>query len=197
MFQELNLPFNPLTKDFKVPEVLNTGRKNKYFPIDKKNINDEIKSIFNGLGLVIGGVIIFKKYKNGISPIHSDVLLVGTQWIRWHTAINFNLTSAYSKMMWFETKLQELHPKTVNFSQPLEYNLSGIHYGKWGNSNIDSVDFSLVGSCNITSPTLVRTDIPHTTVNLDSKDRLCASIRFTDNYTYQELLEKFQGFIYE
>lgn len=197
MFQELNLPCNPLIKDFKVPEVLYTDRINKYYPIDKKNISNEIKNIFNELGLVIGGVIIFKKHQNGISPIHTDVLLVDSRWVRWHAAINFNLTSAQSKMMWFETKLQELYPETANLSQPLEYNLSGIHYGKRGNSNVNSVDFSLIGSCSITSPTLVRTDIPHTTINLDSKDRLCASIRFSNNYTYQELLEKFQGFIYE
>lgn len=191
MFQELDLPIDPLVKDFQLPEILYTDRKNRYYPIDKKNINDEIKNIFDRLGLIIGGIIIFKKHENGMSPVHSDILLVNNQWVRWHAAINFNLTSADSKMIWFETKLQELHPVTANLSQPLEYNLSGIHYGKWGNSYVNNRDFSLIGSCNITSPTLVRTDIPHTTVNYDSRDRLCASIRFADNYTYQELLEKF------
>lgn len=194
MFRELNLPLDPLIKNFKVPEVLYTDRKNRYYPIDKKNINDETKNIFDRLELEIGGIIIFKKHENGISPIHSDILLVNNQWVRWHAAINFNLTSAYSTMMWFETKLQELHPETVNLTQPLEYNLSGIHFGKWGNSDFKNDDFSLVGTCNIKSPTLVRTDIPHTTINLDSKDRLCVSIRFFDNYTYQELLGKFSNY---
>jgi hypothetical protein len=191
MFQELDLPINPLVEDVQFPEFLFRDRRNRYYPIDKKNINEQTKKIFDDLDLTIGGVIIFKKCQNGISPIHSDILLVNDRWIKWHAAINYNLTSADSNMTWFETKLQEIYPTRRNLSQPLEYNLSGIHYGYQGNKYVSNTDFSLIGNCKLTAPTLIRTDIPHTTVNLDSRDRLCASIRFTDNHTYQELLEKF------
>lgn len=191
MFQELDLPINPLVKNFQLPEILSRDRKNRYYPIDAKNINEHTTKFFDDLGLTIDGVVIFKKHQNGTSPIHSDILLINNCWIKWHAAINYNLTSAESNMMWFETKLPELYPAGRDFSQPMEYNLAGIHYGRWENKDINGKDFSLIGSCNIISPTLVRTDIPHTTVNYDSRDRLCASIRFFNNYTYQELLEKF------
>jgi hypothetical protein len=195
MFCQLNLPVDPFIEDFEIPEILYLNKKNRYYPVDKENINDQTKKIFDEIQLTIGGIIIFKKHKNGISPVHSDILLVDRQWIKWHAAINYNLTSAYSKMMWFETKLQELHPKTANLSQPLEYNLSGIHYGRWENRDMHKEDFSIIASCGLTTPTLVRTDIPHTTVNLDNKDRLCASIRFNNNYTYEQLLAKFSNYV--
>ena len=191
MFQELDLPANPLVEGFQPPVGLFKDRKNRYYPVDKKNINEQTKKIFDELGLTVGGIIIFKKCQNGMSPVHSDLLLMNDRWIKWHAAINYNLTTADSNMTWYETKLKEIYPSDINSNQPLEYNLSGIHYGYLGNRNINCPDFSLIGSCRLTKPTLLRTDIPHTTVNLDSRDRVCASIRFANNYTYQELLEKF------
>jgi len=86
MFQELDLPINPLVEDVQFPEFLFRDRRNRYYPIDKKNINEQTKKIFDDLDLTIGGVIIFKKCQNGISPIHSDILLVNNRWIKWHAA---------------------------------------------------------------------------------------------------------------
>jgi hypothetical protein len=185
------LPENPFIESFSVPDVLYTDRKNRFYPVDNNLVNSKTKEIFDSIDLKIGGIIIFKKHTDGMSPVHSDLLLVNNNWVKWNAAVNYNLTGSESKMMWFKTDLEEIYIDKIKVDHPIEYNLSGIHYGKWGNSNIDTVYFTLIEEDNIKFPTLVRTDVPHTVVNLDSKDRICASIRFNYNYTFQELLEKF------
>jgi hypothetical protein len=185
------LPENPFIETFSVPDVLYTDRRNRYYPVDIKLVNDKTKEIFDSIDLKIGGIIIFKKHTNGMSPVHSDLLLVDNVWVRWNAAVNYNLTGSESKMMWFKTDLEEICIDKIKVDQPIEYNLSGIHYGKIGNSNTTCADFTLIEEDNIRFPTLVRTDVPHTAINLDSKDRICASIRFNYNYTFQELSEKF------
>jgi len=195
MKKVLNLPLNPLVDSFKAPRFLYIDNRNRYFPIDLGFVNKETLDIFEELNLKIGGVVLFKKHPNGISPIHTDVLKVDDTWVKWHAAINYNLTAAVSKMMWFNTSLPEIYPSFLGQTvQPKEYNLSGIHYGENNNANTESKDFSLIEEFQLIQPTLVRTSIPHTTINMDDKVRLCASIRFTDNYTFEELLEKFEGY---
>lgn len=185
------LPENPFIQSFSVPGVLYTNRRNRYYPVDANLVNNKTKEIFDSIDLKIGGIIIFKKHTNGISPVHTDLLLMNKVWVKWNAAVNYNLTGSESKMMWFKTDLEEIYMNTLTAGQPLEYNLSGVHYGKIGNCSTTCSDFTLIEEDNIKFPTLVRTDVPHTVVNLDSKDRICASIRFTHNYTFQELLEKF------
>lgn len=193
MKQKLSLPQNPFVDNFLISPILYRDRQNRYCSIDSKYINKKTSSIFDNLGLEVGGIIIFKKHQHGISPIHRDILLEDNKWTVWRSAINYNLTEAKSKMMWFETSLEEVYPKRTY--RLADYDLSGIHYDKWSNSCFNDPNFNLIDEEDIQNPTLVRTDVPHTTINLDAKDRLCASIRFKINYTFDELLSKFKEFL--
>jgi len=195
MKQRLSLPENPFIKDYELPKNLYLDKGNRYFPIDKKYLNNETSSLFKSLGLEVGGIIVFKKHQFGISPIHTDILLEKKQWTIWNAAVNYNLTKSRSKMMWFETSLNKVYPIHTHSYQPLDYYLSGIHYGKQSNKDYRDSSFKLLDEEDIQAPTLVRTDVPHTTINLDNIDRICASVRFKNNYTFDELKKKFKEFL--
>lgn len=195
MKQRLSLPENPFIKDYKLPDNLYSKNDNTYYPIDKIYVTDETRSLFNNLGLEIDGIIVFKKHSGGVSPIHTDIMLDKNRWKIWHAAINYNLTKSKSKMMWFETDLKPAYPTNIHFDQPLDYNLSGIHYGDRSNRNYRSTGFKLIEEDDIQHPTLVRTDVPHTTINLDTSDRICASIRFKNNYSFDQLKEIFREYL--
>lgn len=192
MKQILALPDNPFSNKFVIPQILYVDTRNRYCPVDVKFINEKTLFIFKKLNLEIGGIIVFKKHTNGISPVHTDILFEKDEWSIWNCAVNYNLTGARSKMMWFETSLEQCYPINSKMHKSTDYILSGIHYGKRLNADYTSSSFKLIDEEEIIKPTLVRTDVPHTTINLDDKDRICASIRFKINYSFNELLEKFK-----
>lgn len=190
---ELNLPENPLKSDFVLPEFLTFDDKNRYIPIDVSWIEANTKQMFEDCGLQIGGIIIFKKPHGGISPIHTDILKVDNNWIVWNCAINYNISSSNSKMLWFKSSAKQLISNISD--QPDHYVLSGIHYGTFGNKDIYSKEFEIIEKHQITKPSLVRTHIPHTVINNDNHDRICLSIRFSENPSYEQVYKLMSKYI--
>lgn len=192
--QKLSILNNPLVEDYIFPDQF-FHERNLYLPVSKEIINDKILSLINDLGLVIGGVIVFRKPSLARSPVHKDILLTTTGWTVWKSAVNFNLTHSEAKMIWYETSLQPIVPFPQILRNENDYRLSGIHYGRRGKKIFSSGDFKVIHEETMDTPTIVATDIPHSVINLSNKERVCISIRFKENYSFLDLREKFKNYL--
>lgn len=192
--QKLSILDNPLVEDYILPDQI-FHKRNVYFPISKEMINSDALSLFDNLGLVIGGVIVFRKPPLGKSPVHTDVLLTTDGWTVWKSAVNFNLTNSTAEMTWYETALEPSVPPPQKLRNQTNYRLSGIHYGRRENKDLSNGDFKILHEESIYTPAIVATDIPHSVVNLSSEERVCISIRFKENYSFLELKEKFKNYL--
>ena len=194
MFAKLNLPLNPTQPNFNVTEDFARYVMFNYLPIEPKALSDDVQEAFNSRGLEIGGVILFRRKTNSYCPAHSDVLWRDGSWMRWNCAVNWNLLQTPSVMQWYQVDLPEVLPNAGLNDQPIEYSLSGIHFGARGNRDHDQ-NFHLVAETDLMLPTLVRTDIPHTIKNHDQRDRWCLSVRFKENLTFSQVSEMLKDLV--
>lgn len=190
--QKLSILDNPLVEDYILPDQL-FHKRNVYFTIRKEMINSDALSLFDNLGLIIGGVIVFRKPPLGKSPIHTDILLTTDGWTVWKSAVNF--TNSKAEMTWYETALEPIVPFPQKLRNQNDYRLSGIHYGRRENKDLSNGDFKILHEEFIYTPAIVATDIPHSVVNLSDEERVCISIRFKENYSFLELKEKFKNYL--
>jgi len=187
-YLELNFQERILTDDYVRP-VLDSLHP-KYWHVGPKFIHTEITDLFSKLNLELHDVEIFKKTPGAVGAIHHDVVYNNetTTWDAWNCAININLDNTQSKMYWFSSSLPQVLP-TVK-----EAKLNGIHYGKMHNNKFHNTnDFTILDSCMINKPTLVRTNVIHTVENSDEKDRWCISLRFKGNPTFEECAERLKS----
>lgn len=189
LFALVNTPFDA---NFQLPKLKNTQLT--HWPIGVEYINPKLKSQLAQVGLSIGGLVLFYKSKKTIGALHSDIVWdhVTSSWKPWYAAINWDLNNTRSKMYWYQTD-QPGQVSTPEYSTdiPGSYRLNGIHYGSINNINFkDNPEYILLDEIDITVPTLVRTNIPHSVENLADQPRWCLSIRFLDNPEFDDCLKQ-------
>jgi hypothetical protein len=149
-------------------------------------ISDELKTIFNQLNVFPEAMLFFVDFSTRKSRqknwIHSDIVNVNNeQWVKVPFALNFELTKSKVVFNWFENinDLKEVMPQTFEADLRSKWS-SGIHYEYHGNG--DTSQFASIDSYEMTSPALVRTNIPHN-VSFEkvSQYRLGLSFRFPQN----------------
>mgnify|MGYP000862204531 CR=1 FL=1 len=163
----LELDFNKkiLTDDYVHPFTGNLSAK--YWHVESKFIHSETQDLFFKFGFELYDVEMFWKRPGVVGVAHHDVVYNNETetWDTWDCAININLDNTQSKMYWFSSSLPQVLP-TVK-----EAKLNGIHYGKMHNNKFHNTnDFTILDSCMINKPTLVRTNVIHTVENSDEKD---------------------------
>jgi hypothetical protein len=196
MFKELSLIENPLDKDFNFSSFYNIKKQSKNMELPLSVLNNDLVCLLNSCGLSLAGVVLFFKQPGGKSPVHVDLVFDNGIWVKWHCAINWNLTGAENIMSWWETKETPINAIRYPIQSGENYILRGEHYGQYNNRNLDLSKSRQLALSNIIRPTLLKTDIPHTVENTDKeKTRICISVRFKGNPSYEDVLEKLKVFI--
>jgi hypothetical protein len=192
-FVELDLPNQPLVENFERPTNIAVSKGSPtYISISLDFIKIEIIDIFKEINLEVLGVILFRKHPSSTGPVHRDLIFENNKWKSCNYGVNWNLDDTHSIMEWYSTDEKEIWPFTPWNKK--DFILSGINYGYMGNTDIPFEKFKLLSSLNLTSPTLVRTDIPHRVKNLDVKDRWCISLRFKQDLSWPEAEQIFSKF---
>jgi hypothetical protein len=97
-------------------------------------------------------------------------------------AINWVMGSAKSEMIWYEP---------ISAGSEIKTNV-GTDYQRWKLDEVKEIE-----KASFTGPTLVRTDIPHRSVNYDMRNpRWCISLRTTKKIvTWNDAVEYFKPYI--
>ena len=188
-FVKLDLPDQPLVKNFERPTNIAVIGAPTYISISLDFVKKEIINIFKEINLEVSGAILFRKRPSATSPIHKDLVLEDNKWKMCSYGVNWNLDGTHSIMEWYDTNEKEIWPGIPFYKSA--FILCGINYGLMGSTNTNSDKFKLLSSLNLTTPTLVRTDIPHRVKNLDVIDRWCVSLRFKQNLSWLEAVPLF------
>jgi hypothetical protein len=139
----------------------------------------------------------FRKPPKSIGALHSDIIWDSNInfWTQWHCALNINLDNTDSIMYWYSATETPVFPLDETPPSPID-KLYGIHYGSKHNRDFkNNSSFSLIETFRIVKPTLVKTSVPHSVENTDTKDRWCLSLRFKNNPSYYECLDKLKDWI--
>lgn len=210
-FQELNLPEIPVlnVEDWLMDKLKDVGYSLHTEP--EKVLNDQIINKFRDIGVTPGYITIFTNSNDGVLDnrfTHSDVTSVQdprtltgppyqVKWKTCHFGINFEIYDNENIFNWYKNKDESkfLMPPIIIKTLGQAW-LSGIHYGeKRGVGGIPE-QLEHVATTSIRGkPTLVRTDVPHNTlykVPPGISHRVGISIRFYENWTWEEALEKFK-----
>ena len=131
-------------------------------------------SLFNRYDLVVGIVQLFMRKPLYQHPgAHCDMLPDGTIL---GAALNWCVGHDDSEMVWFEK------PQTV-------FNKSNDSFAyvdhEWPRDTLIETHRHIIGN----SPTLVRTDIPHT-IDMKDHERWCISLRFHNNLNWDKCVKK-------
>lgn len=189
---ELDITNSPLKENFIYPADVGKRGNPSYVYISVDYVKHEVIDLFKKYDIDIAAAVLFCKKPTAINPLHSDVVLTENGWEKWACAINWNLTEAESTMWWYDSADNEMHPNKVE-KHDNDYILSGIHYGHWNNIKINPEKTKLLQEYKlISTPCLVRTDVPHQIKNNDIKDRWCLSLRTKINYSWDEAVEVFK-----
>ena len=196
-FKKLNLPENPLLDS----RAISQSHIPKPYKIStpEEVLTKEVLDIFSSLDLRVKMVVFHGQ--NNKSPasnqrmIHSDLTYDNTvegNWRRIVSGVNWEIEGSYADFYWFDMSgIKECWPdETAMFKE-----FNGIHFGErrqlWVPENVKLLD-----STTLDGPTLVRTDIPHTTkYNNPNTNRVGVSVRFFEedfNYSWAGALEKFK-----
>lgn len=204
-FKKLNLPNNPLKNSKEISQRNITGGYNIVLP---DVLTDEVLDTFNGLGLRPKMVVLFGKNVKEVKPedrmIHSDVALDKTieqQWRKLVAGVNWEIEGSYNDFFWYDMAgIKECWPNEVLSSGSKFIYLNGIHYGERFKMGIPN-NIKILDKATIDGPTLVRTDIPHSTLyNNPTTTRVGVSVRFFEedfNHSWANALEKFSSIIKE
>ena len=205
-FKKLNLPANPLKNSKEISQRTINGGYNLALPGDV--LTTEILDIFKGLELRPKMVVLFGRGDNTSSPkdrmIHSDVALDKTvpgQWRRLVAGINWEIEGSFNEFYWYDMSgIKECWPDE-EAKVMIKFNyLNGIHYGERFKMGIPDTA-KILDKTTIDGPTLVRTNIPHSTLyNNTTTARVGVSVRFFEedfNHSWDNALEKFSSIIKE
>lgn len=195
-YRRLNLPQIPVKDPQEIVRRTITGGYNLTKP--REVLTDEIMDIFHQHNLRPSFVALFgRNDKDGNADtrmIHADLQatnlvteetmrnpdLLG--WKKLLFGINWEILGSVNTFSWWDmSKLQECWPVEPMAVGSVKYAyLNGIHYSKRGNLGIPEGAIK-IEEVDISSPTLVRTDIPHMTMfSNPNVNRVGISIRFDE-----------------
>lgn len=122
--------------------------------------------------------------------IHTDIQLAKTgNWQTITCGLNWELNETNNMFQWWDMgTIPEIFPPQLPDDKRLKL-LNGIHFGKRNQLGIHE-GATLLDSVNVKTPTLVRTDIPHSTTYTGvSKQRIGLSVRFAEphNMSWENL----------
>lgn len=169
----------------------------KFWNVKLEFFTKEVNDLFTNCGLTLKDGEIFKKIPLAIGAIHSDIVWdYNTNfWTPWNCALNINLDNTDSLMYWYSASATPIFPIETIPSFNRE-KLNGIHYGNRHNKDFKNSDkFSLLGTLRLSSPTLLKTSVPHSVENTDNKNRWCISLRFEGNPSFYECMDKLKEWI--
>lgn len=196
-FLKLNLKSNPVSKNpiFDLSTPIASGYK-----ILRPDfiLSNEIMEEFKSMGLKTKFVVLFGRNDTSSSlddrMIHADVCRTDEGiWKKLLFGINWEITGSYNEFFWWDMSAvpevwpEEDTPKAI---------LNGIHYKSRGFLGIPDRAVKL-DQVIIDGPTLVRTDIPHSTVYTNNgRNRLGLSVRFDESgfENWGQVLEKFRPY---
>lgn len=182
-YYRLDLPNNPLS-NVTIPLNPEHSVGGVVYPQSKDIINQQTIDIFASVGLEVDCCIIFLRKPAKANPerrnqniVHRDFKFIGDQIQPWHYGVNYELHGGSSVLSWWDVNNVPLKYPTKNTNN---VKLCTIMYGDMNNPFND--DYQLLESVEMSSiPTLVNTDIPHSTNYYDRRKRsLSLSIRFTN-----------------
>jgi hypothetical protein len=179
----LKLTEHPLRESFVFPTHKNPVAHQLFAP--KQILNDTVLDQFGSLGLKPAFVVLFHKKPGSVGIVHTDCRFdrAKREWVKWSSAINWNLSGATSTMKFYACSLKEVWPPEGNEEKESLAQLDGIHFGTRNNASIKDSDLQLLATARIAGPTLVRTNTAHTVSNIDDKTvRWCISVRFDPDF---------------
>lgn len=165
-------------------------------------LTDEIMDIFKAAGLRPKMVVLFGR-RDGKSTvddrlIHTDVAAdsrVPGNWRKLVAGVNWEIEGSVNDFYWYDmTGIKECWPdEELGAASKFNY-LNGIHFIERLKMGIPETA-TLLDQTSIDGPTLVRTDIPHTTLYKNTTtNRVGVSVRFHEedfNHSWDEALVKF------
>ena len=196
-FLKLNLPNNPL-KNVRAPGI-QLPMKHMFRALPPKDfLTDELLDKFNEMGLTPKHIMLFgsniKTANINDRLIHTDLHMDNTENLKRSIfGINWEILGGRNEFYWWDIgPLKEVWPTVSNTKTVL----NGIHYGFRYNRGVPNCATKL-DQTFIDGPTLVRTNIPHSTeYHNDHHNRLGISVRFdeTDFNTWEDVLEKLKPY---
>lgn len=202
-FKKLNLPSNPLKNSKAVTEIQILGGYSIVLP--DRVLTTEIIDIFKGLGLCPKMVVLFGRGDGDSTEndrlIHTDIAVDKTHELGWRkiaAGVNWEIEGSVNNFYWYDmSAVKECYPSEPHISEKYKY-LNGIHYVERLKMGIPE-QAVLLDHTVMDGPTLVRTDIPHTTLYKNSTvNRVGVSVRFHEEdfgCSWAGAVEKFNGVI--
>jgi hypothetical protein len=197
LYYKLNISLNPLKENFTYSDISGMN----YTIRDPDILNPALVDLLQSNGFDASMAVIF--YRPGIKPIrgqqtqgvvHSDITFDHNTWKEIHYGINFELSESVSRLSWWNIEGAKVFPP-IPINESVNDKLRGIHYVK--NEGTDKINYSLIDFVDISNQaTLVNTNIPHS-VNYFGQDktRWGLSIRFKQDYTWDEAVAHFENLI--
>lgn len=199
-FRKLNLPINPFIDH----DSISTMDISHGFIIvePEKVLTLEVLTIFNKIGLRPKMLVLHGRNDQISSPadrlIHSDISFapeVENGWRYMVAAVNWEIQGSYTNFFWYDMNdMKKCWPKETAISK----DFNGIHYGERLQFGIPE-HAKILDQTIIDGPTLVRTDVPHTTMYSNPiRNRVGVSLRFFEedyDYSWDRALEKFSSLI--
>ena len=199
-FKKLNLPMNPCI-DSKAISNLHIIPPFKIME-PEEILTSEVLTIFNEIGIRPKMVVLHGKNDQASRPggglIHTDLTfdpVLSSGWRKIIAGVNWEIEGSHCDFFWYDmTSIKECWPEETAPSKVF----NGIHYGERRQIGIPETA-KILDQTTIYGPTLVRTEIPHTTLyNNPTTTRIGLSVRFFEedyNYSWDCALEKFSQLI--
>jgi hypothetical protein len=210
-FHRLNLPATPVKNAHLIDNYEWTDNGYHIWTRPSYHLSDELLDIFNRTDLIPGYLVFFcEKYSKTVGQrmVHTDLVteedprLVTqidrtTRWRKSSFGINFELYGGLNEFHWYSTPSTTKEVWPSSDVMPLWYSrLQGIHYGSRKQLGIPPDCQEQACTVIDSRPTLVRTDVPHSTgfeIPSNSNIRLGVSIRFYEPWTWEEAKERFSS----
>lgn len=181
-YRKLKLDFDPFDE---LPDHCFTNSNsnidvwNKY--IDSNVFNKSTKDWFTKNNLVLKSSMIFFYGPNCVSDIHVDGFVTPEYDYRQLSAINFT-KGGQGLMQWFEPYGEP--PTTPKLTRVAKSPF--IKY--------DETNSRLADGYDVSTPALVRVDVPHRGINLSNEIRYSITLRWLPKLSWEEAQDKFKSF---
>jgi hypothetical protein len=177
-YYPLTLPItNPLNPNFVFPDVTSIPDPwTIWLPEAKDILSDEVFAWFKEIKSMPHFVHLFYGKAGRECKIHTDGIKNPVP-----AAINWVLSGQSSEMIWYDP-LTEGNIEYVTGSKR--------EHIYWLDNEVTEI-----ARHQITVPTLVRTDIPHKTVNNSNEDRWCLSVRFWPGKPWNKTVDMLADYI--
>jgi len=173
--KSLNLPANPIIDwsalKSKLPRNVVMSNKNfagSFSLLDiNKHLTTEVLDTLGHAGITVTHLVVFSNGKSRTNDvermIHSDVKWdrEDNSWKSIHCGINWELEGTNLWKWWDMTAYPAVYP--TGPMTPENHILHGIHYERRGRSGVHP-NARLIEQAYIPGPSLVRTDVPHSTI---------------------------------